>query len=286
MTGASRVRATSRRKPPALLEAYCLSCLYDDFAPGDGATAFRGNAAELYNAVSPYYLGLGGHPIQTWNNDHNFVDEDITSVYAQFAWNGEIGGRKSNLTVGVRYEETDVAADTIQAVPTAIVWTADNDFAQQFPPGDGQVVSGDANYDNVLPSIDFSVEVLENVVVRASCSKTIATQRLRHLFVADKPLVLRRAQPRSVVSAGGSGNPGLVPLESTNIDFSLEVYYGDASYISLGFFDKDVDNFIGTGQRSRRTCSVCVIPSSGAAGTRSGQASALILSIPERFATT
>lgn len=38
---------------PGVLEAYCLSCLYDDFSPGLGATAFRGNAARLYNAVSP-----------------------------------------------------------------------------------------------------------------------------------------------------------------------------------------------------------------------------------------
>ena len=73
------------------------------------------------------------------------MDEDITSVYAQFAWNGEIGGRKSNLTAGVRYEETEVVSDTLQAVPTAVVWTADNDFAQQFPSGGAQVVSGESD---------------------------------------------------------------------------------------------------------------------------------------------
>ncbi len=47
---------------PGALEAYCLSCLYDDFKPGLGATAFRGNAAQLYNAVSPYYLDQVGIP--------------------------------------------------------------------------------------------------------------------------------------------------------------------------------------------------------------------------------
>ena len=102
---------------PGVLEAYCLSCLYDHFSPGDSQMAFRGNAAALYNAVSPYYLGLGGHPIQTWNNDYNIVDEDITAIYAEYAWNGEIGGRKSGLTVGVRYEETDVTADTSWRCP-------------------------------------------------------------------------------------------------------------------------------------------------------------------------
>ena len=266
-------------RAPGALEAYCLSCLYDDFAPGDGATAFRGNAAELYNAVSPYYLGLGGHPIQTWNNDNNMVDEDITSVYAQFAWNGEIGGRKSNLTAGVRYEQTDVVSNTVQAVPTAIVWTADNDFAQQFPSGGEQVVSGDADYDHFLPSLDFSVEVLENVVVRASYSKTIGRNDFGFLFAGQNAGTPPRATALGVVATGGSGNPGLVPLESTNLDLSLEVYFGDASYISLGFFDKNVDNFQGTGVFSQNMFDLRD-PSSGAAGTRSGQASAIIPTIP------
>jgi TonB-dependent receptor len=34
-------------------------------------------------------------------------------------------------------------------------------------------------------------------------------------------------------------------LESKNYDLSLEWYYGDASYVSLGYFKKDVPNFIG-----------------------------------------
>ena len=146
--------------------------------------AFRGNAAELYNAVSPYYLGLGGHDIQTWNNDHNVVDEDITSIYAEYAWNGEIGGRTAGVTVGVRYEQTDVTANTSLAVPTAIVWNADNDFSQQFP-GGTTPLPDEADYNNVLPSIDFHVELLDNVIVRASWSKTIARADYGQLFVAD-----------------------------------------------------------------------------------------------------
>ena len=37
----------------------------------------------------------------------------------------------------------------------------------------------------------------------------------------------------------------LEPLESDNIDLSLEYYFGDASYVSAGFFHKKVKNFIG-----------------------------------------
>ncbi len=264
---------------PGALEAYCLSCLYDDFAPGLGATAFRGNAAALYNAVSPYYLGLGGHPIQTWNNDTNEVQEDITSVYAQFAWDGEINGRSSRLTAGVRYEQTDVTATSQLAVPTAIVWTADNDFAQNFGGGASSTLAEDADYDHFLPSLDFSVEVLDNVIVRASYSKTIARADFGQMFVSNTAGTPPRATALGVTASGARGNPSLVPLESQNLDLSLEVYYNDASYISLGFFDKDVENFIGTGVFSQEMFGLRD-PSSGAAGTRSGQASAIIPTIP------
>jgi TonB-dependent receptor len=263
---------------PGALEAYCLSCLYDEFSPGDGATAFRGNAAQLYNAVSPYYLGLGGHDIQTWNNDHNIVDEDITSIYAEYAWDGELGGRKANLVAGVRYEETDVTASTTLAIPTAVIWNADNDFSQQFA-GGNQPLSDDASYSNVLPSLDFSVELLDNVVARASWSKTIARADYGQLFVADAAGTPPRATALGGIATGSSGNTGLVPLESTNIDISLEVYYGEASYVSLGFFNKQVENFIGVGQTTR-TLFELRDPSSGVAGSRSGTASTTIAGIP------
>lgn len=260
---------------PGALEAYCLSCLYDDFRPGLGATAFRGNAAQLYNAVSPYYLEQGGHPIQTWNNDSNRVDEDITSVYAEFAWNGELGGRKSNLTVGARYEQTDVHAASNLAIPSAVVWTADNDFAQQFNNPGTQKIEEDADYDHFLPALDFSVEVVENVVLRASASKTIARADYGQMFVANSSGTPPRATALGVTAGGSRGNPSLVPLESTNLDFSAEWYYGDASYVSVGWFNKDVDNFIGTGVFPQEMFGLRD-PSSGAAGTRSGQALTLI----------
>jgi TonB-dependent receptor len=260
---------------PGALEAYCLSCLYDDFRPGDGATAFRGNAATLYNALSPYYLDQGGHPIQTWNNDSNRVDEDITSVYAEFAWNGELGGRKSNLTVGARYEQTDVQAVSQLAIPSAVVWTADNDFAQQFANPGTQQLREEADYDHFLPSLDFSVEVVENVVLRASASKTIGRPDFGNMFAATNSGTPPRATALGVTAGGGTGNPALAPLESTNLDVSVEWYYGDASYVSAGWFNKDVDNFIGTGVFPRELFGLRD-PSSGAPGTRSGQAASLI----------
>ncbi|MFT5529489.1 MAG: iron complex outermembrane receptor protein, partial [Alteromonadaceae bacterium] len=40
------------------------------------------------------------------------------------------------------------------------------------------------------------------------------------------------------------GNPALIPFISNNVDFSLEWYYDEASYLSAGYFKKNVANFI------------------------------------------
>jgi TonB-dependent receptor len=45
---------------------------------------------------------------------------------------------------------------------------------------------------------------------------------------------------------GAQGNPGLVPYKSKNIDLSAEWYYAPGSYVSVGWFHKDVSNFIST----------------------------------------
>ena len=61
----------------------------------------------------------------------------------------------------------------------------------------------------------------------------------------------------------------MLPLVSDNLDFSAEWYFAPSSYIAVGFFEKRVKNFVGTGQVNRNLFDLRD-PSSGAAGTRSG----------------
>ena len=46
---------------------------------------------------------------------------------------------------------------------------------------------------------------------------------------------------------GALGNPGLLPYISDNIDLTWEWYYGEGSYVAVGYFTKEVENFIGQG---------------------------------------
>lgn len=45
---------------------------------------------------------------------------------------------------------------------------------------------------------------------------------------------------------GSQGNPNLEPLKSDNFDLSFEWYYGEASYLAVGYFRKNIENYIST----------------------------------------
>jgi TonB-dependent receptor len=47
---------------------------------------------------------------------------------------------------------------------------------------------------------------------------------------------------------GQQGNPGLKPLKSKNLDLSFEWYYAKGSYAAVGYFRKNIDNYIGVTQ--------------------------------------
>jgi len=154
------------------------------------------------------------------------IAEKVTAAYVQLQGSFEIGGMESNLTIGLRQESTDLTSVANVVVPTGQSWDGDNDFTI-ISSGQEQLYPATNSYDNFLPNIDFDIAVTDDIKVRASYSVTMARTGFGNLSSAttiDNPY-LRQAS---------GGNPELVPMESTNLDLSVEWYYGDASYVSVG----------------------------------------------------
>ena len=106
-------------------------------------------------------------------------------------------------------------------------------------------------YDVTLPNLDFDIEPWEDIVLRASISETITRPNYNDIKGGLQPnstQFFANTRPQA-----SSGNPGLVPIQSFNIDLSFEWYYADGSYLSVGYFEKDVENFIGSGRESGTT---------------------------------
>jgi TonB-dependent receptor len=114
--------------------------------------------------------------------------------------------------------------------------------------------------------------VLDNVMARASFSRTIARADYGNLFASvttnapNRPTALGAAPAEATRQ-----DPSLLPLESDNFDVSLEWYYKPSSFVSVGFFNKKVRNFVGR-QVTNGNLFGLRDPGSGAAGSRSGVA--------------
>ncbi|UJB20554.1 MULTISPECIES: TonB-dependent receptor [Lysobacter] len=173
------------------------------------------------------------------------VREKSSSFYVQwsntFDWKLPV-----NVAAGVRYERTKVKAQALQPAPAGIDWVSENEFIIRYSGSEFRKLDGDYKY--WLPSLDVSVDLTENMKLRASYGESIGRPNWSSL----NPALGVGGQARFDGGGGGAGNPALKPLESRNFDLSYEWYYGESSYLSVGYFRKNIDNFIAD-QVSRQT---------------------------------
>lgn len=278
---------------PGVLGQFDLSSRISDFDTGieNGqltGLSFRGSANELFDLLSTAYSSVEGTPNDlSAQNDNSFgvlsetfsvIEEDITSIYAAYDTQLTLGGREARLNLGLRYEETDVTSTSLFDVPTGIAFVSDNDNEVRFD-GGAQNVAVDFSYSNFLPNIDLAVDVTDDLVARASFSTTIARAGFGDLVTNTNVNTFSNQSFFGGTATASSGNPTLEPLESDNFDVSFEWYYGPSSFVTAGVFAKRVDNFIGSGSVQQELFGLRDV-FSGQAGTRSGDALAILQGTP------
>lgn len=230
---------------PQLQREFFTASLADLQARGEAV--YVANGLDYGNSVGD--CGTGYCASTDWSSDLRTTEETL-AVYLQYSWSGEISGFPANLNFGVRYEETDIVSAARDVVWAGSSWTnAGNEFTiEEARDANGNIIQGftnvEGNYDVTLPSLDFDIEPWENIVLRASFSETITRPSYNDIKGGLSPSGTIYRPDQRLQAA--SGNPGLVPIQSFNTDLSFEWYYGDGSYFSFGYFDKDVDNFIGS----------------------------------------
>lgn len=245
-----------------LLTPASLTGVFDQFASGAAITnnffifdmeevAKRGEFLQNLPESNPMHLStaFAGGDCGTGfcaDSDPGFgnrFSEDSQAFYVNFTASGEIMDRPANMNFGVRYEQTDVTSSAESVSYTAINWSSTNEFvaekADVLIPSE---LTGD--YDVFLPSVDFDMELTDDVKLRAAYSETIARSSYGDLRGNLAIGNILRVTEGTHIADGSVGNPGLLPHESKNFDVSLEWYYGETSYVSAGWFKKDVVNFV------------------------------------------
>jgi TonB-dependent receptor len=184
--------------------------------------------------------GTGLCPSSNFSTDRR-TGEESNAVFVQVNMSSEVADMPVDLRLGLRYEETDISSQALSPAYTRIDWVGGNEFTA-VQDSASRFTDLDGNYSAVLPNLDIKVDITEELVGRVSFSKTLTRPKFSDIQGGQTLDTLARVNG----GTGSRGNPDLKPFESVNIDLSLEYYYTDDSYVAVGYFNKDVENFIGT----------------------------------------
>ncbi|WP_229744772.1 TonB-dependent receptor [Neiella marina] len=179
--------------------------------------------------------------------DLDRVEEETTAMYVSADFEFEVAGYDVNVNAGLRYEDTDVTGSSESNLPYAYQYVTISELLPLYYENGATLESIKASYDEYLPNLDINVNLTDDLIARFAVSRTMTRSDLPALSPATNLTMYRPGGPYTA----GQGNPGLEPYTSDNIDLSLEWYYTDASYVSIGYFDKSVENFIGTDTEQR-----------------------------------
>ncbi|MDP7592931.1 MAG: TonB-dependent receptor [Litorilituus sp.] len=207
-------------------------------------------------------------------NEINETEETSTAAYFKVNFEGDIGGYDYSANIGLRYVKLDNGTHGFLSFPDEIpdgyvpddgidIREVLNPEQLAFGNGASEKLVASSDYSNVLPSVNFKLNLTDELLVRFGFSEAIALPSLGHLRnyvgiggqdmqitydpdvpVGEEPIAVYAEYERYTAS---SGNPYLKPMESYNYDLSLEWYFAEAGSLTASLFYKDLSNYFING---------------------------------------
>ncbi|WP_086932275.1 TonB-dependent receptor [Agarilytica rhodophyticola] len=152
------------------------------------------------------------------------VDEETTAAYIQFNIDAEVLGLPVRGVAGTRYVRTELETGAFERNTS----------------GDFVPTSDSNNYDDWLPSMNLTMNVQDDTLLRFAAAKVMRRPDFNQLNPAFNINVDNTRAER--------GNPQLNPFRATQYDLSIEHYWGESNLISVAIFYKDVSSFLSQTQ--------------------------------------
>ncbi|MDZ4350513.1 MAG: TonB-dependent receptor [Xanthomonadaceae bacterium] len=227
----------------------------------DAATAIPVEAL-LNRSVDLSFMGIPGHitldplfllengflnrvpvSLSSFNVPQNWkVREDVIVGFVKADIDTTFGGLPVTGNIGFQVVDTDQSSTGFRVRGDAEIETGEPNA------GFIEVIDG-ADFTKFLPSLNLIFELDADTKLRFGAARTLARARMDQLNAgltlnANFSQLESTDPNRSFFSAGG-GNARLRPTISTNVDLSIEHYFGDgAGYIALAGFYKDLNDFV------------------------------------------
>ena len=172
-------------------------------------------------------------PVANALNDVN-DKENVYAAYGQY----QFGFGALGIIAGLRLERTQATYGGFNADSSGAAASADCPILDPNQPTTHVCsVSGKKGYTNFFPTAQARYEIQSDLIARAAISSTIARpgfQQVTSATITD------------TVGDVITGNPNLKPTTATGLDLSIEKYLPRAGIASLGFFAKNIKDYIVT----------------------------------------
>ncbi|MBT8082798.1 MAG: TonB-dependent receptor [Gammaproteobacteria bacterium] len=209
---------------------------YNSWAIFDNAC--RRDAILAGNDASLAYPVLGNHP-ETVD-----VTEDTQALYVKANYEGEWGDKLVRGNFGVRVVNTDVTSVGYRSGFIVATDPVTSELSLEAT-GDLDAIAAKHDYTEVLPSVNFVMDLTDDLVLRAGIFRGLSRadpgdMGFQRAFQAagddeDPPLTIEEL----ITGVTGSGNPYSDPLTSWNYDIALEWYPNEDSILAATVYLKD-----------------------------------------------
>jgi len=169
------------------------------------------------------------HATKSWT-----VNEKVMSAFVQAEIATEIAGMPLTGNIGLRYVYTDQSSQ-----------------GNAFNTVDGLVVAeptdASHDYNNLLPSLNLSMQIDDSQTLRFGVAQTISRARLDEMNASYSAKYNQQPDEQGNFWEIEGGNPSLEPKEALGIDLSYENYFSAEGYFAVALFHKDLQNWIFDG---------------------------------------
>lgn len=233
-----------------------------DFGSDDYLYRFNGNVGLRYVRMSRDALGSVQYPDLL--PDHPAPSE-LPATLTPEAVDNWVRQQAQQAVARGEYANLEEAAKGVRSDP-ASQWMGDpHNYLNATERGFGNNAftreNASSTYDAVLPSLNLSVELTDEVIARFAAAKAVALPDMEVVknqanlnTIAVNIIQPERGEDgtedgQGILGAsvagwrGSSGNPALKPMESLQYDLSLEWYFARVGSLTATFFYKDLSNF-------------------------------------------
>lgn len=157
------------------------------------------------------------------------VKEDLLTAYVQFNVENEFDFGTLTGNIGVQAINADQESSGFINAP-----------------GGPQRLSLGDNYWDVLPSLNLTLRLNSDTVIRFAAAREIMRSRLDDTRISIG-YGIDSSVPNGIIRGGG-GNPFLRPYRANAVDLNFEQYFGRGGVVALQLFYKDIKSYVFNGR--------------------------------------